>query len=110
MPEPALGNTEERLAERLAPLARRGLLPVFPLGTDFDADEQRLVSALLWLKKSSRLGLVSALLGSRALPQDLSALARMGLAEPQGIRERLLRQVVALGLRRTQGPQNGALP
>jgi acyl-CoA hydrolase len=102
VPHHALGNTEERLAERLAPLARRGLLSLFPLGTDFDADEQRLVSALLWLKKHrSVLDVARALLGVRPLPQDLPALARLGLAEPQGLRERLLRQVVALGLRRS---------
>jgi len=96
VPEHARGNTEEQLAERLAPLARRGLLPLFPLGTDFDADEQRLVAALLWLKRNTLKGL----LGAPLRPQDLSALARMGLAEPRGLRERLLRRVVALGLRR----------
>ena len=96
MPQHALDNTEERLAERLAPLASRGLLPLFPLGTDFDAEEQRLVAALLWLKGNA----FKALLGARPQPQDLPALARMGLAEPRGLRERLLRRVVALGLRR----------
>jgi acyl-CoA hydrolase len=96
VPEHALGNTEERLAERLAPLAGRGLLPLFPLGTDFDADEQRLVAALLWLKRNTLKGL----LGAPPRPQDLLALARMGLAQPRGLRERLLRRVVALGLRR----------
>jgi acyl-CoA hydrolase len=97
VPEHALGNTEERLAERLATLAKRGLLPLFPLGTDFDAEEQRLVAALLWLKKNFS---VLGMLGARPLPQDLPALARMGLAKPRGLRERLLRRVVSLGLRR----------
>jgi acyl-CoA hydrolase len=97
VPDHALGNSAERLAERLAPLARRGLLPLFPLGTDFDAEEQRLVAALLWLKRNT----FKALLGARALPQDLPALARMGLARPRSLRERLLRRVVTLGLRRT---------
>jgi acyl-CoA hydrolase len=96
VPEDALGNTEERLAERLALLAKRGLLPLFPLGTDFDAEEQRLVAALLWLKKNFS---VLGMFGARPLPQDLPALARMGLAEPRGLRERLLRRVVSLGLR-----------
>ena len=98
VPEHAAGNTEERLAGRLAPLAGRGLLPLFPLGSDFDADEQRLVAALLWLKKNFS---ILGMLGARPRPQDLPALARMGLAEPRGLRERLLRRVVALGLRRT---------
>jgi acyl-CoA hydrolase len=104
VPQHALGNTEERLAERFAPLAGRGLLPVFPLGTDFDAEEQRLVSALLWLKQhGSVVEIARALVGVRLLPQDQPALVRMGLAEPRGLRERLLRRVVTLGLRRTAG-------
>jgi len=105
VPERALGNTEERLAARLAPLAGRGLLPMFPLGTDFDADEQRLVRALLWLQKNAagwrnRLALAGALLGARPQQGDAPALARMGLANPRGVRERLLRRVVALALSR----------
>ena len=83
---------------RLARLSKRGLLPLFPLGTDFGADEQRLVAALLWLKGSfSPLGM----LGAQPRPQDLPLLARMGLAQPRGLRERLLRRVVVVGLRRT---------
>ena len=34
------------------------------------------------------------------LEKDAPALARMGLDKPQGLRERLLRRAVALGLRR----------
>ena len=103
MPEHALGNTEERLSASLAPLAARGLLPLFPLGTDFDDDEQRLVSALLWLQKNAsgwrnRLALAAALIAGRPQPHDAPALARMGLAKPRGLRERLLRRVVALAL------------
>jgi acyl-CoA hydrolase len=103
VPESALGNTEERLTARLAPLADRGLLPIFPLGTDFDADEQRLVPALLWLQRNAsgwrnRFGLAGALIGARPQPEDASALARMGLAKPSGIRERVLRRVVTLAL------------
>ena len=103
VPEHALGNTEERLSASLAPLAARGLLPLFPLGTDFNDDEQRLVPALLWLQKNAsgwrnRLKLAAALPGAQPRPQDLPALARMGLAHPRGLRERLLRRVVALAL------------
>jgi acyl-CoA hydrolase len=103
VPQHALGNTEAMLEQRLAPLAARGLLPVFPLGTDFDDEEQRLVRALLWLQKNTsgwrkRLALAGALLGARARPQDAPALVRMGLANPRGMRERLLRRIVALAL------------
>jgi acyl-CoA hydrolase len=105
VPEQARGNTAARLAERLAPLGERGLLPLFPLGTDFDAEEQRLVAALLWLEKNAsnwrgRLALAGALFGAPPLPADAPALARMGFDKPQGVRDRLLRRIVALGLRR----------
>ena len=108
VPEHARGNTAQRLAERLAPLGARGLLPRFPLGTDFDAQEQRLIAALLWLEKNTsnwrgRLALIAALFGAQSLPGDVPALARMGLGEPKGMHDRLLRRAVALGLRRTTG-------
>jgi hypothetical protein len=106
VPAHARANTAERLAERLAPLGARGLLPMFPLGTDFDAEEQRLIAALRWLEKNSaswrgRLALAGALPGAAPLPEDALALARMGLGKPKGLRELVLRRIVALGLRAT---------
>jgi acyl-CoA hydrolase len=106
VPEAALGNTPQALADRLRPLARNGLLPMFPLGTDFDAEEQRLVPALRWLKESAshwrgRAAIAASLAGARAAPGDAPALARMDLAAPRGLRERLLRRLVVLSLRRT---------
>ena len=106
VPEAALGNTPQALAERLAPLGRQGLLPMFPLGTDFDADEQRLVPALRWLKENAshwrgRAAIAAGLAGARAAPADTPALARMGLDAPRGLRDRLLRRLVVLSLQRT---------
>lgn len=106
IPEEARGNTPERLAQRLAPLSARGLLPEFPLGTDFDPQERRLIPALRWLKRHSagwqRLALAPALAGEESTPEEIAALERMGLGTPRGTKERLLRRVVALGLRRTR--------
>jgi hypothetical protein len=91
---------------RLAPLATRGLLPMFPLGTDFDAVEQRLVPALQWLKQNSapgrRLDLAMALAGAKPVAEDAPALDRMGLAAPRGLRERLMRRALALALSKTR--------
>jgi acyl-CoA hydrolase len=111
VPEYALGNTEGQLAGRLAPLGARGLLPTFPLGTDFDAEEQRLVAALLWLEKKSsnwrgRLALAAALLGAAPLPGDARALTRMGLDKPRSLRDRLLQRVVSLGLKNKNGARS----
>jgi acyl-CoA hydrolase len=106
VPERAFGNTPQALAERLAPLARQGLLPAFPLGTDFNAEEQRLVPALGWLKENAshwrgRAAIAAGLIGAQAAPGDASTIARMGLDAPHGLRERLLRRLVVLSLRRT---------
>ena len=107
IPQHARENTPERLAAQLDPLARKGWLPVFPLGTDFDADEQRLIPALQWLKKSTatwkgKLGLAAALGNEAPTEHEASALARMGFTGAGGIKELLLRRVLALALRRTR--------
>jgi hypothetical protein len=106
IPPHALENTPERLAARLDPLAQRGLLPMFPLGTDFDADELRLIPALQWLKRTAatwpgRIGLASAFAGVAPTTEESSALARMGLGSPRGVKEQVLRRILALALRRT---------
>jgi hypothetical protein len=105
IPRDALGNTRARLAARLSPLAARGELPRFPLGTDFDACEQRLLPALQWLKGNAtgwrRIALAAGLAGARATPEDAAALERMGLSAPRGVKEALLRRALLLGLSRT---------
>jgi hypothetical protein len=104
-PGEAANNTPEQLEARLAPFAARGLLPLFPLGTDFDAAEQRLVPALQWLKRNAaglrRLPLALQLATIAPAAEDEPALERMGLAAPRGVKERLLRRLVTLGLRKT---------
>src|SRR5258706_1893439 len=107
VPPHALENTAERLTAQLAPLAARDLLPTFPLGTDFDADEQRLIPALQWLKRSAstwsgRMGLAAALTGAAPPEAEARALARMGLGAPHGIKERILQRILALALRHTR--------
>jgi hypothetical protein len=106
IPDGARGNTPARIAARLTPLSERGLLPMFPLGTDFDPIEQRLVPALQWLKRNSagwrRLGLAVGMATAKPDSEDAAALDRMGLAAPRGPRERLMRRAIALALSRTR--------
>jgi hypothetical protein len=100
-------NTAEALRERLAPYRASGLLPDYPLGSDFTPVEQRLVKALGWLKSatSTRIGMlrtmVSAVRNSVSEP-DHEALQRMALETPRGLRERLAARLVALALQRTR--------
>ncbi len=108
IPDDARDNTPAGLARRLSSFADAGMFPLFPLGTDFDPTEQRLVAALRWLKANSsgwrrRLALATGVIRpARVVDDDASALARMDLETPRKIRERLLRRLVLLALRRTR--------
>jgi acyl-CoA hydrolase len=107
-PAPSAHNTPQRLREVLAPFRRGGLLPDYPLGSDFTAVEQRLVRALGWLKRATaspagRLRtLTAALLGKRS--DDREALARMQFDAPSGLSERLHARLVSHALRQTAAP------
>jgi len=101
-------NTPERLQSALAPLRRDGILPDYPLGSDFTPVEQRLVRALTWLKantatRATKLKTIArALMGARASStEDLEAVARMGFANPSGLDEALYSKLVTLALRET---------
>jgi hypothetical protein len=101
-------NTPAHLHDALSPFQARGLFAAFPFGSDFSPEEQRLLPALQWLKKrfrgtAGKAGLLArALLADRALPEDESALRRLGLASPDDFRGRVLRRFVALGLAATR--------
>ncbi|MEO6799342.1 MAG: acetyl-CoA hydrolase/transferase C-terminal domain-containing protein [Rhodanobacter sp.] len=94
------------LHESLAPFRRKGLLPAFPFGSDFDELEQQLLPALEWLKASSwgwrgRWQLLRAVCRSGApAPDEDKALQRMGLDSPRSLRERVERRLLQVALRR----------
>ncbi|MGF6391768.1 acetyl-CoA hydrolase/transferase C-terminal domain-containing protein [Pseudomonas plecoglossicida] len=97
-------NTPERLEAVRARHAQ--LFPEYPLGTDFTADEQALFRALNWLKSKFKLSEVLEL-GKAALdapgPEGYAApLARMNLAQPQGLKEELYQRLLLAGLAATQ--------
>lgn len=96
-------NTRKALAMRLASMRRRGVLPDYPMGSDFTPEEQRLAAALGWLaaRTGSLAGRIltvgAAIAGGQA--RDEAALQRMGLHAPRGLGEwleaRLLRHALA---------------
>ena len=98
-------NTPGRIREALAPFRASGLLPEYPLGSDFTAPEQRLVRALAWLQRAtaSRRGrlatLARALVAGRS--DDAEAMQRMGLDAPAGLRARIEARLLALALERS---------
>lgn len=98
-------NTPERLTARLIPYRQMGLLPDYPLGSDFTEVEQRLVRALQWLRAntSTRGAKLRTILKALRAPwtTDHEAMHRMQLDAPAGLKQRLLAALVSLGLRNT---------
>lgn len=97
-------NTPDRLE---AIRARHGrLFPEYPLGSDFTAEERDLLRALNWLKSKFKLSELLEL-GKAALdapgPEGYEAhLARIQLAQPQGLKEELYQRLLLAGLAATR--------
>ncbi len=86
------------------PAREAGLLPAFPFGTDFTETEQRLIPALqeASAKPTKLLGLAWQRLTATTAPPDANAcLARMSLARPSAMSERLYRLLLRAALART---------
>jgi len=103
IPEAFRGNVPDRIRDAHAPFRASGALPEYPFGTDLDETEQALARALRLLKRT--------LSGELHLPElgdlkktvhvpdaALPYLERMGLVEPEGIEERLMRRAVVYAL------------
>ena len=93
--------------ERLQGIAARHphLFPEYPLGSDFSAQEQDLLRALNWLKSKFKLTQIYQL-GKATLdapsPQAFPEhLARMQLAQPDGLRDELYQRLLLAGLQAT---------
>jgi len=102
IPTDFLENTPDRIERSLLPLRQRGLLPLFPLGTDLTSVEQQLVPALAALREASAsLGALLGLLvdGIRSGNIHDDALERLALLQPRNLREQICRWSVngALG-------------
>ena len=96
-------NTPQRLE---ALRKRHGqLFAEYPLGSDFTAEERDVLRALNWLKSKFKVSEVLEL-GKAALdapaPEAYPAqLARMGLAQPEGLKEELYQRLLLAGLQAT---------
>lgn len=98
-------NSPAALRQTLSPFRRDVLLPDYPLGCDFSAEEQRLVRALSWLKSATatRRGKLTTLLTAlrHGKSADQAAMQRMDLDAPRGFGEWIESRLVALALTRT---------
>jgi len=103
-------NAPQDLDAALAPFRREGLLPEYPLGSDFTPVEEDLVRALGQLKAATgtlggRLQTIAAALRLRdaqADAREAEAVARMGYGVSDGWREALERRLLRLALRATR--------
>lgn len=104
IPQDCTRNLPARLEKKLAPFRDSGLFGMFPFGSDFSAEEQVLALALkrLAVRTGSPIGkagaIARALIPGRISPRAMRCLQRMGLAEPAGLRERVLRRLLAAEL------------
>ena len=98
-------NTPEKLKAALAPFKREGLFPDFPFGHDFTPEELKLGKALQYLQAQSRtftgkLGLLPGLLQTPTA-SSAACLARMDLAQPRSVLERIYARLVSAALKAT---------
>jgi len=96
-------NTPQRLK---AIRQRHGrLFPEYPLGCDFTPEERDLLRALNWLKSKFKLSEVlelgKAALDAPPAEEWPAQLARMGLENPEGLKEELYQRLLLAGLQAT---------
>jgi acyl-CoA hydrolase len=96
-------NTPERLKDIRDQFP--SLFIEYPLGSDFTAEERDLLRALNWLKSKFKLTEIIELGKATLEAPDAGAfpvhLQRMGLDQPQGLREELYQRLLLAGLQAT---------
>ncbi len=100
-------NTLDALAATLKPFRASGVLPDYPLGSDFTPVEERLVRALAWLQRhtATKFGTLRTVLSALFLSAgagDTEAMQRMGLDPPRSLRDRLDARLLAMALHETR--------
>jgi acyl-CoA hydrolase len=104
LPPQARNNTPERLQEALAPLARKGLLPAYPFGTDLTEQELALAASLRKLKALSEepgqfiRAAFKALLHHADEAAARPFLERIHLEHPETTKDFLIQQLLLLDL------------
>ncbi len=106
IPEAWRRHRPRHLHGALAPLRQKGLLPIFPFGSDFSEVEQRLLPALEWLKFNQgswrgRLRLMRALIRpGEPMAGEEEAMKRMALSAPVTWSTRVQKRLLIAALRR----------
>ncbi len=93
-------NTPARIQARLVPYKNMGLLPDFPLGTDFTEEEMILGRVLKGLKarlatRGDLMKTIVRAMTAGAVPETAKPyLARLGLDRPVGQKERMIQKLI----------------
>lgn len=100
-------NTPQRLQSIYQPRRAQGYFATYPLGTDFNDIEQRLLKALGWLKAKSEPRFMLQLARTVLTDENTEVyfhqhLAHMGLAQPSSLKERLYKQLMLAALNETE--------
>jgi acyl-CoA hydrolase len=103
IPDAFRNNLPQRLTRALRGHRRQGYFSEYPFGTDLTEEEIALARALKFLDGRTgspwgRLRTAAASLAATPGSQHTSALRRMGLDQPHGLSERLLRRLVVFAL------------
>ena len=101
--EPFRSNRPERIREALAPFRVQGALPEYPFGTDLTDEEVGLARALRHLQRTVsgdlRIPELEDVKKTIDVPDEAEPyLRRMGLSEPDGLQEALMRRAVVYAL------------
>jgi acyl-CoA hydrolase len=105
IPDAYRHNLPARLQDSLGALRTGGYFSEYPFGTDLTQDEIELARGLKYLEARTATPLarvqtlLAALLRGAPQPAQANALKRMGLASPDGLRERLEQRLLAFALK-----------
>ncbi len=101
IPDAYRRNTPQAIEEMLATFLHQALFDQFPFGSEFTTEERLLAEALKSLKEQTATltgkirAAMSALMPGRISDEAQPCLQRMGLAQPQSMREWFMRNLLA---------------
>lgn len=99
-------NTLENVRSVFNDESIRGHFPDYPLGTDLNETEQKLASALEWLKaetatQAGKLATIGKAMFSSVETNHSAAVEHMELTQPQGMKQRITRKLLQYALEQT---------
>jgi hypothetical protein len=104
VPEQYRENTVQNITEKIKNFQTQGYFPEYPFGSDFNADELKIIKALKYLKAQTKTPvakiklIIRAYLNKQKNQQGITYLKRMQLADPQSLEEKIAQKLLKLAL------------